>query len=432
MKTTLPTALIYGWDRFGEIELQSDVYWEEHLFDGVILYSYEDSSDFANHFAKHRPDVIIVLGDSIPQSILDMNHHTIISSKLHHYDDYMPDNVIANVVVCQSTSWSCASHNEIFKNKETPIMSVFTPAYMTNERIYRTYKSLSEQTYVNWEWVVVDDSPEGDYKTWEYLKDIARNDYRVHIHRMRPNSGGNVGEVKHRAATLWNGEWLIELDHDDYLMKTALEDILNASKQHPDAGFIYTDCCEMYETGEMRPYGLTGEREVWYGNPDNPFAFAYSGHKWENHYGKDYLVHKYTDINPKTIRFNISMPNHTRVWRSDVYHKIGGHSRRVSVADDFELIVKTFLETKFIHLRKLLYIQYNNFNSTVDNNATDINRRARLIRDYYDPYIHQRIEELGQEDWVWDYESNRSHQSSSWMDRTRYFDREGVLNYIVE
>ena len=41
------------------------------------------------------------------------------------------------------------------------------------------------------------------------------------------------------------------------------------------------------------------------------------------------------------------MPNHCRVWNRDTYHKIRGHSRHISVADDYELIVKTFLETKF-------------------------------------------------------------------------------------
>ena len=41
MKTSLPTALIYGWNKFGEIKIQSDVYWEENLQEDVILYSYE-------------------------------------------------------------------------------------------------------------------------------------------------------------------------------------------------------------------------------------------------------------------------------------------------------------------------------------------------------------------------------------------------------
>ena len=126
------------------------------------------------------------------------------------------------------------------------------------------------------------------------------------------------------------------------------------------------------------------------------------------------------------------MPNHCRVWHRDTYHKIRGHSRNISVADDYELIVKTFLETRMVHLKKMLYVQYNNGDSTVDNNVKDINRRARLIKDYYDPFIHQRIIELGKYDWNWDTLLNRAHPLQNWMDRSRYYDKEEVLNYIVE
>ncbi len=74
----------------------------------------------------------------------------------------------------------------------------------------------------------------------------------------------------------------------------------------------------------------------------------------------------------------------------------------------------------------MLYVQYNNGDSTVDNNRIDINRRARLIRDYYDPYIHARIKQLGKFDWAWHENNNRSYQIQSWMDRSRYYDREEV------
>jgi len=429
MKTSLPTALIYGWDRFGEIRTQSDVYFEEGLEEYVVLYSYDSSINFKTHFATHRPDVIVIIGDT-PTEISEMLHHSMVSSKIINYEMMPDDNILANDVVCQSTFWACSSQKEVYGDSDSPILSIFTPTYKTNERIFRTYDSLRKQTYPNWEWVVVDDSPEGDYKTWEYLKDLASQDYRVKIHRMTPNSGGNVGEVKHRAAMLCNGEWLFELDHDDVLISTCLEEVLNASKQYPDAGFIYTDVTEVYEDGTPRQYGRIGDD--WYGHPENPFDWAYAGHTWEEYDGKTWLVHHYPDINPKTIRFNIGMPNHCRVWNRDTYHKVRGHSRNISVADDYELIVKTFLETRMIHLKRMLYVQYNNYNSTVDNNSTDINRRARLIKDYYDPFIHERIAELGKFDWSWDEENNRGYYLQNWMDRTRYYEREEVLNYIVE
>jgi hypothetical protein len=80
----------------------------------------------------------------------------------------------------------------------------------------------------------------------------------------------------------------------------------------------------------------------------------------------------------------------------------------------------------------MLYVQYNNGDSTVDNNRVDINRRARLIRDYYDTQIKDRFEELGKEDWMWDYEKNHSIKDISYRDYDRYGKNEEFVNYIVE
>ena len=428
MKTSLPTALVFGFDQIGEITLQSDVYFEEGLIEDVNLVCYDSADDIHHLISKHNPDIIVTIGDDFKN--IDLLGQRMLETKHIHYDTQPYPNIIANDIVCQSTFWACNSYDVVFKNNDTPIISVFTPTYQTGERIFRTYESLKAQTYQNWEWVVVDDSPFDDFRTFEFIKMLSDSDNRIKYYKITPNSGGNIGEVKHRAAMLCNGEWLVELDHDDVLMPTALEDILSASKQYPDTGFIYSDCCELYDDGEMRQYGYIGDD--WYAHPENRFNWGYAGHTWETHYGKDYLVHHYQEINPKTIRFNIGMPNHLRAWRSDVYHKIGGHNRNVSVADDFELIVRTFLETKFTHIKKMLYLQYNNRNSTVDNNATDINRRARLIKDAYDLRIHNRIEDLGGEDWNWDYQQNSSYKFQNGQENLRYGDAEVVLNYIVE
>jgi hypothetical protein len=102
------------------------------------------------------------------------------------------------------------------------------------------------------------------------------------------------------------------------------------------------------------------------------------------------------------------------------------------VADDLELIIRTFLNARMIHLRKVLYFQYNNRNSTVDNNAQDINRRARLIKDHYDLAIHNRIIELGFEDWNWDEEKKHSQKCQNYTPIKRFYDEEQVMNYIYE
>ena len=428
MKTSLPTALVFGWRELGVHTLQSDIYFEEYLFENVVIHCYDSFDNLSKLISKVSPDLIVTIGDDYQN--IDLGGQSILEEKRIHYNNIIEDNVFANDIVCQSTFKACKIQNEVISDSNLPLISVFTPTYKTNERIFRTYESLKNQTYQNWEWVVVDDSPEGDYRTFEYVKSMAESDHRVKVYRITPNSNGNIGEVKHRAASLCDGEWLVELDHDDYLMKVALEEIVSASQKF-DGGFIYSDCCELYDDGQMRRYSSHTGKD-WYAHPENRFNWGYAGHSWEKHEGKDYLVHHYQEINPKTIRFNIGMPNHLRAWRRDVYNKVRGHNRNISVADDFELIVKTFLETKFIHIKKMLYLQYNNRNSTVDNNATDINRKARLIRDYYDLDIHNRIIELGKVDWNWNEETNTSYKLQSWSEDLRYYDDEEILNYIVE
>ena len=364
-------------------------------------------------YSKYKPDLIISFG-------VDVNiPHYQLQEIYIGYQETLPDNILANVIVCQTVFRSCKVNR--------PRFSVFTPVYQTGERIRRTYQSLVNQTWTNWEWVVVDDSP--DDETYNILKEITEKDYRVKLHKIYPLSGGNVGLAKHRAATLGDGDWLVELDHDDALTSECLATCNDAILQYPDAGFLYSDVCEMYDDGEMKYYDHNWSGN-WYARPDNHFDFGYAGHSWVNVDGKEILAHWYPDINPLTIRFNISMPDHVRMWERKKYLEIGGHNKNTPIADDLEIIIKTFLHTRMIHVKQVLYLQYNNKNSTADNNATDINRRARLIRDHYDTAIHNRIIELGFHDWNWDDNVKHSQKFQNLVTVKKYFEEEQVMNYI--
>ena len=431
MKTKLPSALVYGWNRFGLIKEKSNLLKDENLSEDVVIYSYETDDEFESQFVEHQPDVIITFGDKNSYKILQSHkNQEFISSKWFHYNNLLDYDDLYDKIAIHSTNWSCSSTSELYGSKSKPYFSAFTGVYKTGERIYRTYSGLKHQTYPNWEWVVIDDSPADDFDTWNMLEDIASKDHRVKIYRIHPNSGGNVGEVKHRAAMMSNGDWLLELDHDDHLASTYFEECVKGINAYPDAGFIYTGCAEIYENGEHKQYGPIDPKG--YGKPGyNDYVWSYAQHEWVVIDGKKYIGGALANINPKTIRYNMGMPNHARMWRRDIYNKVRGHNRTISVADDFELIVKTFLVTRMLKIDKVLYMQWNDFNSTVDNNLKDINRRARLIRNYYDKAIHDRILELGKFDWDWN-EETQSCNHTWWMDYTRYHEREQVLNYIYK
>ncbi len=415
MRTKKPSAILYGWRELGTFTLTSDIYFEENLLDGVIVYSLPFTDDIKKDFSFYKPDMIMGCDSRVS------SNNKIISNRIIRYLNFPPDNILANDIVCQATFRNCQNLQ--------PKFSIFTPTYNTGERIYRTYESIKNQTLDEWEWIIVDDSSNDD--TWDIIQEISKNDFRVKTHKIYPPSNGNIGLVKRRACSLSNGEWLVELDHDDALVSTCLEELHNASLKYPDSGFMYSDVCELYEDGEMKTYDhdLSGN---WYGRHDNYFDFGYAGHTYVEADGNMYATHHYPDINPLTIRFNISMPNHVRVWKKEVYDKIGGHNINTPIADDYELIVRTFLNTEMVHIKKMLYLQYNDRNSAVDNNAIDINRRARLIRDHYDLQIHNRILELGKTDWNWNDSLGHSQKFQNNISIKKYYGEEEVLNKIYE
>ena len=222
MKTKKPSAIVYGLEVKGELVLTSDVYFEEHLYDEVVIYSLPYKDSVIEDYTKYTPDLIISIDEAINIP------HTQLSRKHKHLDEMPGYNILANIVVCQTVFKSC----EVIR----PRFSIFTPTYQTGERIRRTYEGLKNQVLTNWEWVVVDDSPDDD--TWNILQEIASTDYRVKLNRIYPLTGGNIGLAKYRAAMLCEGDWLVELDHDDYLTSECLSTSNDASLTDPDAKFL--------------------------------------------------------------------------------------------------------------------------------------------------------------------------------------------------
>jgi glycosyltransferase involved in cell wall biosynthesis len=270
---------------------------------------------------------------------------------------------------------------------EQPLVSVFTPTYKTGSQIYRPYNSLLDQTYTNWEWVLYDDSPDDD--TFVLLTKIAESDQRVKVYRSwRPC--GVIGEVKRRCTGLAAGSILVELDHDDRLTPNCLDDLVKAFTAFPDCGFAYTDCAEVFDDGSP----------AWYGES---YAFGFGSYRKEVHDGRELLVTNYPSINSKTIRHIVGVPNHVRAWTRTALAAAGGYSPEVHVADDYELLIRTFLTTRMVHVQRLGYIQTisREGGNTHRRRNAEIQRLVSLFQQRYDHEIHARFEELGVDDFVW-------------------------------
>lgn len=271
-------------------------------------------------------------------------------------------------------------------NNDRNFVSYFTPMYNTGKKLHTAYESLQAQTNSNWEWVLVNDSTDGG-ATLKLAEAIAKDDSRVKVYDFRVKSGGIVGEAKYRAAGLCNGQIIAELDHDDFLMSTCTASLIKAAIKYPECGFFYSDCSEINYSWNSLTYG-------------EGFAFGYGSYRKEPHFNRILDVAQAQNINPKTIRHIVGVPNHIRAWRRDAYFNAGQYNRKLSIADDYEILVRTFLTTKMLRIPKLEYLQLMGSNTHAIVRA-DIQRRVRSIAGFYNQKIKARFEELGLEDWAY-------------------------------
>ena len=356
---------------------------------------YEDSSLRVLHVENDK-DIAKVISDFKPDSILTVSKDSIKENKelcgmsLEIRNKWFNVESADDVVATGNTAYHVAMNGMIKNQVLENYVSWFTPIYNTGEKLRLTYQSLVSQTNPNWEWVLVNDSNDG-HETISIAEEIASIDPRVKLYDFNTKSSGIVGEAKYRAAVLCRGELLAELDHDDYLTPDATEMLYDAMYKFPDAGFYYTDSVEVDQNWESLTYG-------------EGFAMGYGAYRDESALGMDFKVQVTPNLNPKTIRHIVGVPNHIRAWRRNLYYQIGGHNRGLSIADDYELLVRTFLNTKMCRIQKLGYIQfiYDDASGTNTHNSSrrDIQRRVRTVADYYGEAITKRFEEFGLEDWA--------------------------------
>lgn len=311
--------------------------------------------------------------------------------KWTHIDDFSAEIIVKNIL---------ATFKGNISRQNMPIkFSFFTCTYKTGEdKLKRLYNSMCKQTYREWDWFIIDDSP--DNSTTDIIDSLK--DPRITVFK-NVSRHGNIGFNKHFIAMACDGDFLAEVDHDDELTPDCLQHLLAAYKTYPDTDFLYSNCLELKGEAKM---------PIIYGNG---WGWGEGLTKTEVINGVNYLFSASPGVNPFSIRTIYAQPNHIRCWKRDFYHKIGGHNIEMSVLDDQELLIRTFLYGKMTKVDKVLYIQYEgdgNRGVSQDNTQSmrfnEIQRTTMLLKDRYDRDIHERIKALGFNDIAWDDRTNKS------------------------
>ncbi len=119
-----------------------------------------------------------------------------------------------------------------------PKISVIIPAYNRADILPRTIKSVLNQTFGDFELIVIDDGSSDN--TGEVVKEFIQKDSRVK-YVYQANSGG-AANPKNQAFRLSSGEFIAYLDHDDEWLPNKLEKQLAIFENSTDKKLGLVSC----------------------------------------------------------------------------------------------------------------------------------------------------------------------------------------------
>lgn len=151
--------------------------------------------------------------------------------------------------------------------KTRPCVSIIVPAFNLENYIDKTLESIVQQTFLDWEALVIDDDSSDN--TSKIIKRWTLRDERIRFLRNQkskgPSGARNTGIDNAR------GQWVAFLDGDDMFERNALESRIEAAKANPSCRFISGDFKNLSEGDTSgKPFSETNVywRECLHGDGD--------------------------------------------------------------------------------------------------------------------------------------------------------------------
>ncbi len=190
-----------------------------------------------------------------------------------------------------------------------PRVSVILPAFNAADTIASAIRSVREQTFQDWELIVVDDGSSD--QTWDIVSDLTADRENERAIRLEQNQG--LAAARNTALATARGEWIALLDADDTWTSEKLCRCMEFLDEHPRLRVVYTPMAAVRKDG-------------------TPMV----GHSKPCHAG--WLGEK--------LFMSIFVHDPAAVLHRDVIEEVGGfdESLRVSIGHEFWLRVSTKFE----------------------------------------------------------------------------------------
>lgn len=203
--------------------------------------------------------------------------------------------------------------------KTEPLVSILTLVFNHRPYIGQTIHGVLNQTYHNWEWIILDDgSTDG---TGEIIKGIK--DSRIKYTFQEHGGVDHITKIYNKALMMCNGDLIALLDGDDYWPEYKLE-VQVKRFNDPDVVLSYGECFLINPGGKKMAYiGLPKDPGIAGNNPKGEALKILLNER------------------------NCFITNPTAVVRKSDLSAIGGFLEAEGIGEDFITWVRLSLEGKF-------------------------------------------------------------------------------------
>jgi len=232
-----------------------------------------------------------------------------------------PEPLVAMAHRFHNTPLAPAAWGTVFQRLTVPAagprMSILTPAWNTKPHWFcEAAVSVLDQTFADWEWIVVDDGSTN--RTYHaYAEQLAAVCPQFRFHKAERNRG--ISGASNTALSMASAETVCFLDHDDLLHRDAVAACLRAFHNNPAADAVYTDLDKVDEKGLM----------------DEPF---------------------YKPAWSPTYFRGVMYVGHLLCVRRDLALRVGGFDSAFDSVQDFEFFLRYSEHSRqVVHIPRVLY-----------------------------------------------------------------------------
>ena len=118
-------------------------------------------------------------------------------------------------------------------------VSIITASYNYEKYIEETIQSVIQQTYTDWELIIVDDGSSDN--SIKIIKKFCEKDNRIKLYTHENNQNKGLKETLLLGISKAQSNWVVFLESDDLITADYLKKKIDIIQKYPQVGLIFND-----------------------------------------------------------------------------------------------------------------------------------------------------------------------------------------------